>query len=1201
PLFFFLFLSFLLSIIINLCMDESIEAQLQLAGSLYSNGQYEEALETYRQTANKWPENGIVRSNLSALLLKVSKVEEATEEAKKAVQLSPQWYKTHFRLGECYRSANRYVEALLSYSRGLRIDSSNGQLIDASLQCAITQFRDRFPLATLRRSELASNAVSVLVCIGQSLFQEGLLIESREILLNAYSIPSPSVTVHFSLLSSLSSISSLLEDHESALKYAKEQYELCSNHDLPVLSSLESISRESESIGDLEASIAARLQIIDRCDDDVSRVSHLLHIGHLYLSIDSIEESSRSFTSVLLLDCSESHRLSARAGLAFTVYHRGETREAIQLMEDLESTPLDEKLRLRLLEFKSLAMMKEGTFDSNSLSKIIDESTNPSTVAKLSHLLAQHFLSTGKTESALKMVKKSLANAKRMKEIPLEASSLILLSQIYELHSDQESALSLLNHCVELPRIPFKQKTQALHSISSLLESLNRLDEAVERLREAEKICDERNDVNGVMKIRSIIKSIMKKKGELDPIESKVDQERDKSDILQEQLAEAQELNNEVDEASLCISLGEIYEKSDKLEEALHYYQQALTVAKELRVVRLIGLGYLGVSRVLSLRGEWSRVESCARAAITMARLTADGKGEEEAIEFIALSQINKGEIELGRKVYLKMLRRLKMREEKEKSAEIHFRVARISEDQEAESHFWSCLSSTSQIPLKIDSLLHLSSLPSTSNDPHCLLKAALAYAIQDGKLESLLRLSNHERELEWIEDAIETSLYAVIKHSDNQSDDLIDDLLSYHPRQSLSLLLSMHSKRKDSRILYRLFRILPEFVLQELENEEGDKIELLRSLCKLIIGEEMGSIPDLDESESLDLLGFNLSSYVNQHNQSRKTVEETPNLMISTIESNRIDLLIGQYDSLLLELTRWESLLPSFAIDSFSFCTIVVSLFIPSTQNLLHILELASWILAGHGGTPPSSSTVPASPFIRLFSCKGITIVWSCTDGDTPSPSYLLSSPQISPLEDSLLSLLESQSIPHSSTLSLPPEAILIGIPPTELSVSLLPSSHLFSLSPPSSLPLLPPSSSLLIIDILNITPSTSSVTVNPDQFYCSVLLSRKILSSDICLVSSSSLISRLPSPLLLSTPNIGRDTNYDSSPSLFILSSFSSLPSSFLHSLISALFSKGTKTVLLLSESTTSTETESLMNEPGRFYWEIVYILLDPRSQSL
>lgn len=37
--------------------------------------------------------SGIVRSNLSALLLKVSKVDEAIEEAIEAVRLSPLWYK----------------------------------------------------------------------------------------------------------------------------------------------------------------------------------------------------------------------------------------------------------------------------------------------------------------------------------------------------------------------------------------------------------------------------------------------------------------------------------------------------------------------------------------------------------------------------------------------------------------------------------------------------------------------------------------------------------------------------------------------------------------------------------------------------------------------------------------------------------------------------------------------------------------------------------------------------------------------------------------------------------------------------------------------------------------------------------------------------------------------------------------------------
>lgn len=93
-----------------------------------------------------------------------------------------------------------------------------------------------------------------------------------------------------------------------------------------------------------------------------------------------------------------------------------------------------------------------------------------------------------------------------------------------------------------------------------------------------------------------------------------------------------------------------------------------------------------------------------------------------------------------------------------------------------------------------------------------------------------------------------------------------------------------------------------------------------------------------------------------------KKMIEEAPFLMVETIKSNNIDQLISQYDaseiqycssiywfqSLLLELTQFDYLPPQFAIDSFSFCTIVISLFIPSIDNLLHIMDLADWVLAG-------------------------------------------------------------------------------------------------------------------------------------------------------------------------------------------------------------------------------------------------------------
>ncbi|GMR42125.1 hypothetical protein PMAYCL1PPCAC_12320 [Pristionchus mayeri] len=1156
-------------------MDESIEEELLLAGSLYSNGQYEEALESYRETAEKWPLNGIVRSNLSALLLRVNRVDEAIEEAKEAVRLAPEWFKTHYRLGECHRTKGEYVDALLSYSKGLTLDHSNGILMDASLETALALFKDSFPLAALRRSQLTSSAVSILVCIGQTLLQQGVLNASREILIDALSLPSPSVTILSSLLSSLISVSSLLSLHKDALRYAKEYYELCENQGISLVSSLESIARESHSIGHLEESLTARLHILDCIEeDDPSRVSHLLHSADLYLSLDMVVEAAQSYTSVLVLDCSESDRLSARAGLALTVLQRGETREAIHLMEDLEMSSLDEKLRLKLIEFKSLAMMKEGTFDATSLSRLIQESSNPATVAKLSFVLAQYFISIGNVENALKLVKKSLGIAKKTDDFPLQSSSLILLSQIYEVHLDSESALSLLEHSLQLPNIPFKDRLQTLHRISSLLENLNRMDEAIERLEEAEKISEEKGNENGIIRSRSMIKNTKRKKEECAQSVSQLNQRKDQSEIMQEKLSEAQEMNNEVDEASICISLGRMNEEVKKWDEALHYYQQALTVSKQLRMVHLMGVSYLGVARVLSMKGEWSRVDNAARAAVTMARLMGEEEMEDDAMSLIGKTLVNKGEKELARRVYMKVLRRMK--DHKEKWASIHFDLGLISDEESASYHFWTCFSSTEGVEVKKECLLHLSTLPSTSTNPHCLLRCALAYAIGEKKMESLLRLSRREREIEWIEEALQTSSFALIKYSESgELDQLIDDFSSFPLRYSSSLLLSLYSKRKSRRILFRLFSSMPQFVLQELVDDE-EETEVVRFLCLSLLGRREEGMNSLPEGEWNDQLGISLPSFFLQMEKRRKKIEDAPLLMIEAIESNKIEELINQYDSLLLEMTQFECIPPPFAVNSFSFCTIILSLYIPSIDNLLHIFDLADWVMAGHGVLPPSSTTVPSEPFIRLFSCGSVTIIWSSRD-DSLSPSYIVSSSSCSPLEDTLLSLLQSQSLPRCSTLNFSNNSLLIGMPPMNLTSTSIPSLHRHSLYSPPSLPLLSPSSKLLIIDRDEVNPSIPPVRISRDEYISPTILARKVLSCDICVASFDSFLTRISSPLLLSNhPNAKKNL----SPSLVILTP-PSTPSPSLHSLLFILFARGTKSVVILPNGTSDSEVEKIVNE--------------------
>lgn len=56
----------------------------------------------------------------------------------------------------------------------------------------------------------------------------------------------------------------------------------------------------------------------------------------------------------------------------------------------------------------------------------------------------------------------------------------------------------------------------------------------------------------------------------------------------------------------------------------------------------MMGVSYLGVARILSIREEWSRVESCARAAVTMGRLMNDESMENEGMILIGKTQHNK-------------------------------------------------------------------------------------------------------------------------------------------------------------------------------------------------------------------------------------------------------------------------------------------------------------------------------------------------------------------------------------------------------------------------------------------------------------------------------------------------------------------------------------------------------------------------------
>ncbi|CAF1722535.1 hsp70-Hsp90 organizing protein 2 [Brassica napus] len=94
----------------------------------FSSGDFASAVTHFTDAINLAPTNHVLFSNRSAAHASLHQYEKALSDAKKTVELKPDWAKGYSRLGAAHLGLNHHEEAVEAYSKGLEIDPSNEAL-----------------------------------------------------------------------------------------------------------------------------------------------------------------------------------------------------------------------------------------------------------------------------------------------------------------------------------------------------------------------------------------------------------------------------------------------------------------------------------------------------------------------------------------------------------------------------------------------------------------------------------------------------------------------------------------------------------------------------------------------------------------------------------------------------------------------------------------------------------------------------------------------------------------------------------------------------------------------------------------------------------------------------------------------------------------------------------------------------------------
>ncbi|XP_015755225.1 PREDICTED: hsp70-Hsp90 organizing protein 3-like [Acropora digitifera] len=104
-------------------------AELKNKGnSFLQTGDYAKAIECYTEAIALNPLEHVFYSNRSAAYAKDKNYEKALADARKCVELKPDWGKGYSRLGAALSFLGRHAEAERAYTKGLQLDPTNEQL-----------------------------------------------------------------------------------------------------------------------------------------------------------------------------------------------------------------------------------------------------------------------------------------------------------------------------------------------------------------------------------------------------------------------------------------------------------------------------------------------------------------------------------------------------------------------------------------------------------------------------------------------------------------------------------------------------------------------------------------------------------------------------------------------------------------------------------------------------------------------------------------------------------------------------------------------------------------------------------------------------------------------------------------------------------------------------------------------------------------
>ncbi|KAG6475876.1 hsp70-Hsp90 organizing protein-like [Zingiber officinale] len=114
---------------------ELADEEREKGNELFKQQKYPEAVKHYTEAIKRNPKDPKVYSNRAACYTKLGALPEGLKDAEKCIELDPSFSKGYTRKGAIQFFMKEYDKALETYQEGLKLDSSNQELLDGVRRC----------------------------------------------------------------------------------------------------------------------------------------------------------------------------------------------------------------------------------------------------------------------------------------------------------------------------------------------------------------------------------------------------------------------------------------------------------------------------------------------------------------------------------------------------------------------------------------------------------------------------------------------------------------------------------------------------------------------------------------------------------------------------------------------------------------------------------------------------------------------------------------------------------------------------------------------------------------------------------------------------------------------------------------------------------------------------------------------------------